>query len=709
MAGFVLAEGGEPVEVSEGVAGVAVGPALEPVGGGGFGNEGADGAQGGEGPGDEIRVRAIGNERFGVGTAEEEAAEEVVGGVAAVEFVAGPGAADEEGGEGMGGHEAEAGGEGLDVFAGKDEGEGGGAGGGLPGQEVFQGRVHGGEESGGAAGGEGAEKVVEGFAVDEPAGLGFAEAGDGGVGAEVGLEAVGEGVGQGLHAGAEGGEEGGGFALAGLGGGLAHHAGHAFDEAAVFAFEFAEAGEGGGHAHGFGIAAVDAAEEGAGKAVERLLAEMAAGEGGEAFVAVGKAVGEEGFQEHPGFAEGGEEGGGEDGGDFLGDEEFAAGGEGVEAAAVEDGERALGIVGGEEFVFETEFAAEGGGPGFFGEQGVRSALHEAAFEGSGDDFATEMSGGFEEGDAGVREGFPEFPGGGEAGDAAAENGKGGRSHAGFLRAGWRAGQPSVMPIAAAEGGGGAAGGLFEGAAEAFGTGEAEVEGDDFDGVLGGDEAVAGGAHAFLEDVLVGGEAEGFAEAGVEVGFAPAGAGGEFGDGEAAAGVGFDVGEDGPDGGGNVAAVFAGGVEGGAEGELGEDEAAEEGAFDLEVMAGVEHVAAEGGGIAGIVPADGARPVGGGAAGEGGDHAFVVFSRRGLVDGVLAGPVQKHPAGAGGTVSCGGIDAADVDPFDAEAVRFEGVGFWGAIGRADEVADVEKFGVHFFAGNKRFNQSGCLYA
>ncbi len=265
-------------------------------------------------------------------------------------------------------------------------------------------------EGGGVAGGKGDDEVVEWSSVDEPAGAVFAEFVDGGVGAQMVGKACGEGVGEGLHAGAEGGEEGGGFPLASLCAGLSHEGGHTEDETAVFSFELAESREGGGHAHVLGVAAVDASEQGAREPIQGLLAEVAAGEGGEAFVLVGSSGFEEGFEGHPEFGGHSQQAGGEDGGDFLGDKEFAAGGEGMQASAVEDGEGSLVVVGGEEFVLESKFSAEVEAPGFFGEEGVGSAFEKAAVETAGENFAAEVGGGLEDGGGGA--GFAEIPGGG---------------------------------------------------------------------------------------------------------------------------------------------------------------------------------------------------------------------------------------------------------------------------------------------------------
>jgi hypothetical protein len=75
-------------------------------------------------------------------------------------------------------------------------------------------------------------------------------------------------------------------------------------------------------------------------------------------------------------------------------------------------------------ISETEGAAEVGGPGFFGDEGVGSGLDNAILDALGAENAAELGRGFEESviDCAGAAGVFESEGGGESGDAAADDG-----------------------------------------------------------------------------------------------------------------------------------------------------------------------------------------------------------------------------------------------------------------------------------------------
>ncbi len=86
---------------------------------------------------------------------------------------------------------------------------------------------------------------------------------------------------------------------------------------------------------------------------------------------------------------------------------------------------ALGVVGADELIAESDFAAEVGGPGFFGEEGIRSGFDEAAIHMVGDENAAKAGRGFVEDILHGRPGlafFFERERGREAGDSAADDG-----------------------------------------------------------------------------------------------------------------------------------------------------------------------------------------------------------------------------------------------------------------------------------------------
>ena len=82
---------------------------------------------------------------------------------------------------------------------------------------------------------------------------------------------------------------------------------------------------------------------------------------------------------------------GESGGqDFGWHHEHEAVGHGDETAADEDVSFAIGVVRADELISEAESAAEVGGPGFFGNEGIRSGFYDAAVDVFGAEDAAEI-------------------------------------------------------------------------------------------------------------------------------------------------------------------------------------------------------------------------------------------------------------------------------------------------------------------------------
>ena len=129
------------------------------------------------------------------------------------------------------------------------------------------------------------------------------------------------------------------------------------------------------------------------------------------------------FLRHAEFGGPGKKRGESGGQDFRGDHEHEAVGHGDEAAADEDVGFAIGVVGADELIAETERAAEVGGPGLFGDEGIGAGFDDAAVDVLGAEDAAELRGGFVENvfDCAGAAGFFEGEGGGESGDAAADD------------------------------------------------------------------------------------------------------------------------------------------------------------------------------------------------------------------------------------------------------------------------------------------------
>ena len=111
--------------------------------------------------------------------------------------------------------------------------------------------------------------------------------------------------------------------------------------------------------------------------------------------------------------------------DFRGDHEHQAVGHFDEAAAGQDVGLAVGVVGADELVAEAEGAAEIGGPGLFGDEGVGAGFDEASVDVFGAEDAAETRGRFVENVVDIGAGAAvlfEGEGGGEAGDASADDG-----------------------------------------------------------------------------------------------------------------------------------------------------------------------------------------------------------------------------------------------------------------------------------------------
>jgi hypothetical protein len=90
---------------------------------------------------------------------------------------------------------------------------------------------------------------------------------------------------------------------------------------------------------------------------------------------------------------------------------------------------AVGVVGADELIAESDFAAEVGGPGFFCEEGIGAGFDQAAIDAIGDKDSAEARGGFEQDIfdlcVGLGSGFAFFfkrERGREAGDSAADDG-----------------------------------------------------------------------------------------------------------------------------------------------------------------------------------------------------------------------------------------------------------------------------------------------
>ena len=202
---------------------------------------------------------------------------------------------------------------------------------------------------------------------------------------------------------------------------------HGADETAVLGLHAAQGGEGREDAEALGVGVVDAGEQGLSEAVDELVAEAAAHESGEGFVAGILAGGDKEFGEDAGLRLEGKEGGAGDGAPAGGSEHHHAGRDGVEVGA--DGDEGAGGLaeGVDEAIAEAEFAHEIGGPGLAPQDGVGAVLDDELTAagsglGGGEDFASPAGGGLEDGAGDGGLGVGKVPGGGEPGDAAADDG-----------------------------------------------------------------------------------------------------------------------------------------------------------------------------------------------------------------------------------------------------------------------------------------------
>lgn len=307
--------------------------------------------------------------------------------------------------------EAETGGEleGLRVREGERDDDGRG---GLEVEEVGCVRVERTEERSCVLRGGGDEELVEGEGLEvraevyAPVPVGAGDCVNGGVAADPRRRDVFDhSVDEALEAAAEGGEDGrrGGARDAGLESG---------DEGAVSALHGDELRHNGVDAEGFDVSAEDTREEGSGDAGEDLLAEVAAGEAGDAFVGCGsdlfKLGGASEFivKRLPGG--GAEEGRAIDGVEVGGDHHAHAVGHGLEAIVEKDVGLAGVVVGGEEVGLQAELDREIAGPGLFGDPAVGATFDGEAIAVGGFNDAAETGRGFEEGSFDVGAGAGEL-------------------------------------------------------------------------------------------------------------------------------------------------------------------------------------------------------------------------------------------------------------------------------------------------------------
>ena len=189
------------------------------------------------------------------------------------------------------------------------------------------------------------------------------------------------------------------------------------------ALHLGEAGKNGAHAEAGGFAAVNAREEWVGEAIDHLRAVVALDERSDAFVGIGGTRGMKQFLRHAELGGPGKKRRESCGQDFGWDHEHQAVGHGDEAAADEDVGYAIGVVGADELIAEAEGAAEIGGPGLFGDEGIGPGFDDAATMCSVRRTPPRLRRGFIEDvfDCAGAAMFFESESGGESGDAAADD------------------------------------------------------------------------------------------------------------------------------------------------------------------------------------------------------------------------------------------------------------------------------------------------
>ena len=198
-------------------------------------------------------------------------------------------------------------------------------------------------------------------------------------------------------------------------------------QTAMSALHFGEAGKHGAHAEAGSLSAIDSGEERVGEAVDHLRAVMSLDQGGYAFIAIGGAGGMEQFLRHAEFGGPGKKRRESGGQDFGWHHEDEAGGHGNEPAADEDIGFAIGVVRTDELITQTEGAAKVGGPGLFGDEGIRAGFNDAAIDVCGAENAAEFKRRFIKDVLDSTGGalFFEGEGGAESGNAAADDGDAG--------------------------------------------------------------------------------------------------------------------------------------------------------------------------------------------------------------------------------------------------------------------------------------------
>ncbi len=134
------------------------------------------------------------------------------------------------------------------------------------------------------------------------------------------------------------------------------------------------------HAEAGGFAAVDAGKQRVGEAVYHFGAIVALDERGNAFIAVGCAWRMKQFLSHAELRAPGKKRGKTGGQDFRRNHEHQAVGHRNKAAVNQNVSLALGIVGTDELIAEADGVAEIGGPGFFGDEGIRPGFDEAVLD-----------------------------------------------------------------------------------------------------------------------------------------------------------------------------------------------------------------------------------------------------------------------------------------------------------------------------------------
>ena len=172
---------------------------------------------------------------------------------------------------------------------------------------------------------------------------------------------------------------------------------HGAAEAAVRAFHLREARKNGAHAEAGGFSAVDAGEQRVGEAVDHLRGRSGArrrrrrtrrrstARGGWKNSRVMRSLV---FQRKERRQASGQ--------NFCRDHEHQAVGHFDEAAVGQDVGLAVGVVGADELIAEAKRAAEIGGPGLFGDEGIGAGFDDASVDVFGAEDAAEARGGFVE-------------------------------------------------------------------------------------------------------------------------------------------------------------------------------------------------------------------------------------------------------------------------------------------------------------------------